>query len=139
MEQETEASIAMLKSEIDALRVAMAEGAKEKVGGAGADVGLPLVPIGAANAQGAFRFEDGKITNCRFMFGRTVHTLADVQDATADGLWSLVVPHDKGAPQVVRDTSERTSLTKTVIPLFRVSEGEVTDDWRGMPCIPARE
>ena len=37
------------------------------------------------------------------------------------------------------NASQVTGLTQTVVPLFTVSDGEVTADWRGMPVVPVRE
>ena len=138
MDAETEAAIATLRSEIASLRAEMMAGEKE-AGGEGADVGLPITPLGGAD-YGAFRFEDGKITNCYFMFGRTVIHLDDVQDATDDGTWYLVIPHETPEEaSVARDRSGGTDFTQTVIPLFKVRDGAVTEDWRGMPVVPVRE
>lgn len=137
---EMEAEIAALRAELESLKsqVIVAEG--EAKGGFGPVMGPPIVPIGGGADYGAFRWEDGKITNCRFMFGREVISLDDVQDATADGTWYLVIPHATPAQaSVVRNTNESTGLTQTVIPLMTVSDGEVTADWRGMPVVPVRE
>ncbi len=139
MDAETEAAIATLRSEIASLRAEIAAVANEMAGGDGADVGLPITPLGGAD-YGAFRWEDGKITNCYFMVGRHVQYIDDVQDATADGIWSLVIPHaSAGQPSVVLNASQTTDLTQTVIPLFEVEGGRVTRDWRGMPVVPLRE
>ena len=139
MDAETQAAIGTLKSEIASLRAQIAADAKELAGGEGADVGLPITPLGGAD-YGAFRWEDGKITNCRFMFGRAVYEIADVQDATADGTWSLLIPHATPAQaSVLLNASQTTGLTQTVVPLFQVSNGEIVADWRGMPVVPVRE
>lgn len=137
---EVEAEIATLRAELESLKsqVIVAEG--EAKGGFGPVMGPPIVPIGGGADYGAFRWEDGKITNCRFMFGRAVYGIADVQDATADGTWSLLIPH--GAPaqaSVLLNASQTTGLTQTVVPLFQVSNGEIVADWRGMPVVPVRE
>lgn len=138
---EVEAEIASLRAELESLKsqVIVAEGAAE--GGFGPVMGPPIVPIGGGGADyGAFRWEDGKITNCRFMFGRSVIHLDDVQDATADGTWWLVIPHAAPAnASVLLNASQLTDLTQTVVPLFRVSNGEIVADWRGMPVVPVRE
>lgn len=137
---EVEAEIASLRAELESLKrqFTVAEGAAK--GGFGPDMGQPIVPIGGGADYGAFRWEEGKITNCRFMFGRAVYVIADVQDATADGTWSLLIPHaTPGQASVLLNASQVTGLTQTVVPLFTVSDGEVTADWRGMPVVPVRE
>ncbi len=135
-----EAEIASLRAELESLKsqVIVAEG--EAKGGFGPVMGPPIVPIGGGADYGAFRWEEGKITNCRFMFGRAVYVIADVQDATADGTWSLVIPHAAPAQaSVLLNASQTTGLTQTVVPLFQVSNGEIVADWRGMPVVPVRE
>lgn len=140
MDEEAREMIAALKGEITQLRAEMASQAENRAGGDGADVGLPITPIGSE--QGAFRFEGTKITQCRFMFGRQVYSLDDVSvaEGEADGTWSLLIPHATPAQaSVVRNTNEATGLTQTVVPLFTVTNGEVAADWRGMPVVPVRE
>lgn len=137
---EVEAEIAALRAEVESLKSQLVVASDQARDGFGPDVGLPITPIGGGGAYGAFRWEDGKITNCRFMFGRSVIHLDDVQDATADGRWSLLIPH--AAPQnasVLLNASQSTDLTQTVVPLFQVSNGEIVADWRGMPVVPVRE
>lgn len=146
MNEETEAlraEVATLRARVEAMSAEVRASAEQRGEVAAECAGLPIVPIGGGggDAQGAFRYEDGKITNCHFMFGRNVISLADVAEA-GDGYWKLVVPHD--SPQsasVVEDSNggQATGLAKTVIPLFIVYHGEVTVDFRGMPCVPVRE
>lgn len=139
MDAETMAMVATLRSEIATLRAEMAGLSAVMAGGEGADVGLPITPLGGAD-YGAFRWEGDKITNCRFMFGRAVYEIAEVQDATADGTWSLLIPHAAPAQaSVLLNASQTTGLTQTVVPLFQVSNGEIVADWRGMPVVPVRE
>lgn len=131
-----QAQIEQLRAKIESLEARTEEGEGMD------DVFLRMETGGGSGGAdyGAFRWEDGKITNCRFMFGREVITLDDVQNATADGRWSLLIPH--AAPEnasVLLNASQSTDLTQTVVPLFRVSNGEIVADWRGMPVIPVRE
>ena len=135
-----QAEIALLRAEVESLKAQCQMAGDAARVGFGPDMGLPIAPVGGGAPQGAFRWEDGKITNCYFMFGREVYSLEDVANATAEGTWSLVIPHATPTQaSVVRNTSEYTNLTKTVVPLFRVVNGEVTQDWRGMPVVPVRE
>ena len=93
----------------------------------------------APSSEGAFSYELGKIRNCRFAFGRIVYKIND-QEANTDGKWCLRVPHaTPGSATVVKDPSETTGDDVTIVPLFTVSGGMVTDDWRGMPVIPIWE
>ena len=137
-----QADIAMLRAEVEGLK-ALVQSLSEAGGAAGKgfgpDVGLPITPIGGAD-YGAFRWDGEKIANCKFSFGRQVYGLQDVENATADGTWSLVIPHATPAQAtVLLNTDQVTGLTQTVVPLFRVSAGAVVEDWRGMPTVPVRE
>ena len=131
-----QAEIAMLRAELEALRAQVVDLQSAGGDGFGPDMGLPLTPLGGE--QGAFRWEGDKITHCNFQFGRTVLSLGVVQ-ASGDGTYWLKVPHDTPAAASVVTTQETSDLTKTVVPLFRVDDGEIAEDYRGMPVIPVRE
>ena len=131
-----EAEIAALRAEVETLKAGLSEARSSDPGGFGPDMGLPLTPLGGE--QGAFRWEGDKITHCNFQFGREVHSIGYVQ-ASGDGTYWLKVPHDTPARASVVTTQETSDLTKTVIPLFRVEDGEIAEDYRGMPVIPVRE
>lgn len=138
-----EGEIARLRAEVESLKAKVDEAGSVdggNVGGFGPDMGLPIVPIGGGGEYGTFRYEEGKITNCTYFFGRNVYTVSDVENVTP-GLWSLVVRHTNPSGGTVEcNTAERTSLTQTVVPLFWLSEeGEVTIDYRGAPVITVRE
>lgn len=93
----------------------------------------------SAIAYGAFRWDGEKITHCYFQFGRDVVAIPDVQ-ASGDGTYYLKVPHDLiGFNASIITTQESSDLTKTIIPLFKIEDGEITKDYRGMPVIPVRE
>lgn len=137
MDEETRAELAALRSEIASLRMEVAEAGREMAGGEGADVGLPLVPIGG-EAQGAFRFEGDRITHCNFYAAHGVVELQDVsiQEGEADGTWYLNVPHADTGSATVSKTAGRNDDDNTAVKLFTIVNGAVTKDYRGMPFIP---
>lgn len=136
MDNDTMAELEMLRSEIAQLRTEfLASGAD---GGGGADMaGLPLIPIGGGDG-GAFQVSSGEIKYPYFQFGRIVKTASLPSGKLEDGTYYLKVTHSSGDGAVIT-TSEASSLTQTVIPLFTLSDGEITADYRGMPVIPVRE
>lgn len=139
MDAEVEAAIGTLRSEIVSLRAEMAAGAREMAGGEGADVGLPITPLGGAD-YGAFRWEGDKITQCNFYAAHGIHTLADVQvgEGQANGTWYLNVSHPAsgGITGSVSKTEGQNNDEKTCIKLFEIENGQVKKDYRGMPFIP---
>lgn len=139
MDAEIEAAIGALRSEIASLRAEMAAGAREMAGGEGADVGLPITPIGGAD-YGAFRWEGDKITQCHFYAAHGVVVLQDVEveEGGADGTWYLNVSHPGGGSITgsVSKTEGQNNDDNTCIKLFKIEDGEVTKDYRGMPFIP---
>ena len=138
MDAETQAAIGALKSEIASLRAEIAAaGAGEMAGGEGADVGLPINPLGGAD-YGAFRWEDGKITHCNFYAAHAVVELADVTvgQGQADGTWYLNVPHEAPHRATVSKTAGENDDDHTAVKLFTIENGEVKKDYRGMPFIP---
>ena len=139
MDEETRAELAALRSAIASLRMEVAEAGREMAGGEGADVGLPLVPIGGGGeTQGAFRFEGDKITHCNFYAAHREWSLADVSIAEeeADGTWYLNVPHANPGSATVSKTAGQNNDDYTAVKLFTVENGEVKKDYRGMPFIP---
>lgn len=139
MDNETEAAIASLRNEIQSLRAEMWAGAKEMAGGDGADVGIPLTPIGGSD-YGAFRFEGNKITNCHFYAAHGIVELQDVQvgEGQANGTWYLNVSHPAGGGITgsVSKTAGQNNDDNTCIKLFEIENGEIKKDYRGMPFIP---
>lgn len=138
MDAETQAAIGALKSEITSLRAEIAAaGAGEMAGGEGADVGLPITPLGGAD-YGAFRWEDGKITHCNFYAAHAVVELADVTvgQGQADGTWYLNVPHANPQRATVEKQAGQNDDDHTAVKLFTIENGEVKKDYRGMPFIP---
>lgn len=81
---------------------------------------------------------DCKFINCRFMFGRTVYSIGD-QTANADGTYYLIVPHANPAQAAVVASNPGTDDTATCIPLIKVEDGRITEDYRGMPCVEVYE
>lgn len=139
MDEETRAELAALRSEIDALRMEMAEAGREMAGGEGAEVGLPLVPIGGGGeTQGAFRFEGDRITHCNFYAEHRAVSLSDVEieEGDADGTWYLNVPHANPGGATVSKTAGQNNDDYTAYKLFKIKDGEVEEDYRGMPFIP---
>ena len=139
MDDETRAEIAALRNEIALLRTELAEAGREMAGGEGADVGLPLVPIGGGGeTQGAFRFEGGRITHCNFYAAHREWSLADVEieEGQQDGTWYLNVPHEDPGGATVSKTPGSNNDDYTAVKLFTVSGGTVVKDYRGMPFIP---
>ncbi len=137
MDEETRAELAALRSEIASLRMELAEAGREMAGGEGADVGLPLVPIGG-EAQGAFRFEGDRITHCNFYAAHRAVSLSDVEieKGEADGTWYLNVPHANPGNATVSKTAGQNNDDYTAYKLFKIKDGEVEEDYRGMPFIP---
>lgn len=127
------AEVANLKALVESLREA--EGAT----GFGPDLGLPLTPLGG-ETQGAFRWEGDKITQCHFYAAHGIHTLEDVTigEGQANGTWYLNVSHPAsgGITGSVSKTEGQNNDDNTCIKLFKVENGEVTEDYRGMPFIP---
>ena len=139
MDADTTAEIAALRAEIAQLRMEMLQAQSgDMAGGEGMDNGLPLVPIGG-DVQGAFAVVDGKITNRFYMVARTVHSVSGNDPDAEDGTWYLVVQHSSGSATLTRNPSGYTDDTQTVIPLFVITNGEITVDYRGMPIVMIRE
>lgn len=140
MDGETEGEIAALRAKIEALEAQLAwtaAGEEKLAGGEGADVGLPLTPLGGAD-YGAFRFEGDKITNCNFYAMHRIIQLNDVtiQEGEADGTWYLNVMHSNlGAAKVEKEEGDNDD-DNTSIKLFEIENGQVKKDYRGMPFIP---
>lgn len=84
---------------------------------------------------GAFAYNDGVVSNCHFMLGRTgpVYTLTD--RAISDGTWYLVIYHTEPNLSEIT-TTPQTGLDYTSVLLFSVSGGKITADYRGMPIVP---
>jgi hypothetical protein len=130
------AEIATLRSRLEMLAMQL-QGKGDEVAAGGA--GLPIVAIGGGGGGGrAFSYEDGKITNCWYMIGRVTAGAEEVEEPE-DGFWKLVVPHGSVSGGYLTTEEEYSSLTQTVVPLFFLENGEITRDYRGMPCIPVRE
>ena len=132
--------VARLENRLDALEASQGEGAqgdtiddlflRMETGGGG----------GGGDGGGAFAVVDGKITNRHYMVARTVHTMSGDDPDADDGTWYLVVQH--ATPEtatLTRSPSGLTNDTQTVIPLFTISNGEIADDYRGMPFVMIRE
>ena len=95
---------------------------------------------GGGDGGGAFAVVDGKITNRHYMVARTVHTMSGDDPDADDGTWYLVVPHaSPGSATLTTSPSGVTGDTQTVIPLYTIYNGEITDDYRGMPLVMIRE
>ena len=140
MDAETAGQIAAMRAEIASLRAEFAQaaaGGEKRAGGEGADVGLPLIPIGGAD-YGAFRFEGDKITNCNFYAMHRIIQLNDVtiEEGEADGTWYLNVMHSNlGAAKVEKEEGDNDDDNSS-IKLFEIENGQVKKDYRGMPFIP---
>ena len=101
--------------------------------------------VGGAQADrdGVFRIENGKFTNCHFMFGRAVVSLLDTP-LGGDGKYYLVVNHaNVSASAITRIEDEENDpendYTKTYVPLVWIANGFIVDDYRGMPVVPVYE
>ena len=139
MDSATLAELNSLRSEIAQLRTEFlmsSAGGDAAPGGEG--IGLPLVPIGGGGDGGAFRFEGDKITHCNFYAAHQVIELADVTIPAnqANGTWYLNVPHSNLSGATVSTTYGANDDDNTCIPLFEISNGEITKDYRGMPFVP---
>ena len=130
---------AALRAEVEGLKAQMTQLTQVDGGGDGfgPDFGLPITPFGG-DGGGAFRLEGDNITHCNFQFGRQIIHLSDVQ-LSGDGIYYLKVPHNSPMSASIVTQQESSDLTKTVIPLFQLSNGEIIYDYRGMPVIPVRE
>ena len=156
MDEETRAELAALRSEIASLRMEMAEAGREMAGGEGADVGLPLVPIGGGDAlPGAFEpvYADGVVAsydNCVFCAERQFVDCGTMSPTTAitaqsTGYVVLKITHPTtpntsfsandasvdfataGMPQANQNDAE------TVIPIYHITNGVVDIDLRAVP------
>ena len=140
-----ESEIARLESRISELETMVigliaekSENASDSYAGNYTDIPEQVLDIGVSD-YGAFRWDGEKITHCYFQFGRGVFSIPDVQ-ASGDGTYYLKVPHEYGGLNAsIITTQESSDLTKTIIPLFKIEDGEITKDYRGMPVIPVRE
>jgi len=137
----------MDNSEISALeaRIAALEMAQTVNAANDSEVGFHDTSNAIRSETGAFRIDIDpstrklKVYDCHFMFGRRVYSISDVP-LSGDGLYYLKIPHSQpnGATVVVSSGGANT-LDETYLPLFRIQNGEVVADYRGMPCIPAYE
>ena len=130
--------VAYLRAEIQSLRseIAALSGAGAG-GGDGADVGLPLVGPGGSD-YGTFRLEGDKITHCNFYAQHNEWKLDDVEagNGNMDGTWYLNVPHDNPSQASVSRDAGPNDDDNTRIRLFTVKDGDITEDYRGMPFVP---
>lgn len=159
MDEETRAELAALRSEIDALRMEMAEAGREMAGGEGADVGLPLVPIGGGDAlPGAFEpvYADGVLSglkNCIYCAERQFVECGEVDSdgvlaisgvtASTSGYVVLTLTHSSSseasdiiaseavAVESALPTNANEAVTK--IALYHVTGGVVDVDLRAVP------
>lgn len=145
MEAEIFGNIAELKQQVAALESRIGELESQSADADGGSPGGGIAPAevlmddGGGEPQGAFRWDGEKITHCYFQFGRNVFSIPDVQ-ASGDGTYYLKVPHEYGGLNAsIITTNESSDLTKTIVPLFEVSNGEIIRDYRGMPVVPVRE
>lgn len=156
MDEETRAELAALRSEIASLRMELAEAGREMAGGEGADVGLPLVPIGGGDAlPGAFEpvYADGVVAsfgNCVFCAERQFvdcGTMSPTTAITAQSTGYVVL-------KITHPTTPNTSFSandasvdfatsampqanqndaETVIPIYHITNGVVDIDLRAVP------
>ena len=135
-----QAEIAVLRAELEALRQQFADAQSAAGDGFGPDFGLPITPSGGGDVQGAFAVVDGKITNRHYMVARTVYSMSGTDPDAEDGTWYLVVQHaSPGSATLTTSPSGITGDTLTVIPLYAIYNGEIRDDYRGMPFVMIRE
>lgn len=89
----------------------------------------------ASVETGAFAFNNGVVSNCHFMLGRTgpVYTLP--AKSIGNGTWYLVIYHTEPNLSNITQTPQ-TGLDYTSVPLFSISNGKIVEDYRGMPIIP---
>lgn len=87
---------------------------------------------------GAFRLEGDRITNCNFYAAHQAWSLTDVTIGAggADGTWYLNVDHNNLQAATVSRQAGANDDDHTAIPLFTVSGGSITRDYRGMPFVP---
>ena len=141
---EADGEIAALRAEVESLKTLVQELAAAGAGGGegfGPDFGLPITPLGG-DSQGAFRWEGDKITHCYFQFGRQIYAVGNgTVQASGDAEYYLLIPHDYPSNATIVTTTQGTGsdLTRTRLPHFQVSTGEIIKDYRGMPVVPARE
>lgn len=131
--------VARLENRLDALEASQGE---EAQGDTIDDLFLRMETGGSGGGDGggAFAVVDGKITNRHYMVARTVYTVSGNDPDATNGTWYLVVPH--AAPSSATLTTSPSGITndtQTVIPLFTISNGEISDDYRGMPIVMIRE
>lgn len=130
--------VAQLRSKIEAI-----EGQLDESGGGDSmdDLFLRIEQGGGGDeggSYGAFRLEGDKITHCNFYAAHQVWTLEDVEieEGQADGTWYLNVDHGNLSAATVSTTAGANDDDHTAIPLFTVSGGAITKDYRGMPFVP---
>lgn len=147
MEAEIFGNIAELKQQVAALESRIGELESQSADADGGSPGGGIAPAevlmddGGGEPQGAFRWDGEKITHCYFQFGRDMNVVGNgTVQASGDGTYYLKVPHEyNGLNASIITTQESSDLTKTIIPLFEIENGEITKDYRGMPVIPVRE
>ena len=161
MDEETRAELAALRSEIDALRMELAEAGREMAGGEGADVGLPLVPIGGGDAlPGAFEPVHDATTGLLTGFRHCIYCAErqfvecgtdgemEISGVTAStsGYVVLALPHnayvsasgdvidnDNVSIAIENELPMNTSDSVTKISLYHVTAGVVDVDLRAVP------
>lgn len=158
MDEETRAELAALRSEIASLRMELAEAGREMAGGEGADVGLPLVPIGGDALPGPFepKYTDGVLSglkNCIYCAERQFVECGDVDSdgvlaisgvtASTSGYVVLTLTHSSSSEASDIIASEavavesalptNTNEAVTKIALYHVTGGVVDVDLRAVP------
>lgn len=129
--------VAQLRSKIESI-----ESQLEESGGGDSmdDLFLRIEQGGGGDegGYGAFRLDGDKITHCNFYAAHQVWSLQDVTIGTggADGTWYLNVDHNDLQAATVSTTAGANDDDHTAIPLFTVSGGAITKDYRGMPFVP---
>lgn len=95
----------------------------------------PRLTLTAAKERGAFALDGATVTNCHFQLGRNGPVVTLPDKTLSDGTWYLVIYHTEPSQSQISETPQ-TGNDYTSIPLFTISGGEVTDDYRGMPIVP---
>ena len=102
----------------------------------------PLVPIGGENGMFKWDAEKKQIGAGGVMVGRTWVAVKASEEGKGDGLYSLKVT--LGAPTEVEIVDnarlgEKPEDDVSYIPIYRIADGEVTEDYRGCTTVPAYE
>lgn len=108
------------------------------VGATGVDEGKPIIDTSSAEPTGGFRLENGYIRTGVVMIGRQAVRVPET--GASDGEWRIAVDlESKTAHLEMGSGFEAPSGAISYIPLYVISEGKITTDYRGATTVQSWE